>query len=187
MPTAAPIPESTLLATTLCRLMDDGLLDARAASECTGLDASTIRRWAGGATVPTAHGLSLLVRHHPSDQVALAVVRAFAGPRFRVLIVEAGDAGGPDLNGDGKVDLHDALLSIGHAIATAAGGVLKLHDDLKNDMAVTDAEADAYYAMADEVITHCDDLKRVVHALHKREAERRDRRRKARPLPVPEP
>lgn len=81
------------------------VISAADVADATGASLSTAYRWMQGESEPPYSQLRALCRELPAE-AAEQIVRDLIGSRFTLIAAEDAD---PDINGDGRVDVNDAL------------------------------------------------------------------------------
>lgn len=138
MSQAIAIPECTMLAATLQRLLADGSLTVSAVSNATEIDGSSVYRWAAGQHEPGFSKIALLFRHCGSERVQRELLDLLTRGTPWLAVRLPGDG---DVNGDGDVDTDDALASAIDA-TKAIGQLLDGVHTADDDRVVTPHERD---------------------------------------------
>ena len=169
--------ETTMLAATLQRLTQSGLLDVRHAAESSGLDSSAIYKWIAGQRDPSFTNLKhvFMALGRDAQLAILGVMSAGTG------WIHTCPPGQLDLNGDGDIDTDDALDAIIGSLDHMSDSLKKLRK-LEHKTKPTDTATAELCANCDDVITRVAAAKAIVQFLNQRD----DGRRAARMTPAME-
>lgn len=160
-----------MLNTTLQKLIDDGLTNAKEVGELTGVAPSTVYRWLRGDSEPTFNSVRLLVRHLPHRGAQAAILNAFISAtnwRFEHLEVEL------DVNMDGQVNATDALDATIDMMRCAAEALAGVREAGRNK-SINEEEAAKLVSVLSNVIQRCTQTQRVLTHLAEARATRKIR------------
>lgn len=169
----------SMISRTLQTLHTEGKLTVRQFEDATGLSDSTFYRWLAGESEPTFIAVQQLIAHHPDGLVQAALIgAALRGSGF----VAAQMSEDLDINGDGQVDMIDALAASNASIkvlAQMAEGLLEALS--KENHKVQEMEVAHFQQQAAKAQRGVFSMVTIIETLHQLQS----RRHKARAFAVP--